>query len=120
MARNLQHEHRLVIITMLSRRDGWFCHYCGVYLERWMKTRPQDVVIEHKSPDIALRTDPDNLTLACIFCNTDKGNTPYADYMARIEERPSYEDGERIYPSFKPLTPFEKTILEFIMLRQPE
>ena len=63
----------------LQRRLGDYCSYC----ERQIET---NLAVEHKQPKSIvrrLRTDWDNFLLACVNCNSNKGDTAIrlADYF---------------------------------------
>lgn len=63
----------------LRERLGDYCSYC----ERWIETNLAVEHIQPKSVAEALVTEWDNLLLACVNCNSTKGDTPIklADYF---------------------------------------
>src|SRR5438034_173542 len=115
--RNRIRELRIALIKMLAQRDGWLCHYCNVNLAEWLRERPSDVIIEHKSGDPLLRSEPSNLVLACVLCNTDKANTPYEDYTERIADNPRIVEGTRQFPEWRPPTALELNVARQVILQ---
>lgn len=71
----------------VAKRDGgWFCHYCGISLNRFTYT------LDHKKPRAQGGRDAiHNRVLACQPCNSEKGDQPYAVYKGiwavRLEGR---------------------------------
>lgn len=69
-----------IMTWMKAMDDSVPCHYCGERLYPDSK-----FVLDHKQPLSKLTTreemqDIDNLVVACIPCNVEKGSTPYEDF----------------------------------------
>jgi len=66
----------------LIKRDGVCCHYCNKPLIE------QQMTLDHKHP-FALGGDDslENLVIACLRCNREKGNQRYEDYQ-RFRSQP--------------------------------
>ncbi len=88
----------------IARRDGgWVCHYCGVALRPYgsnAETGCSITVGGYKYNEYYQSFDVDhvtaktrggehnlsNLVLACITCNTRKGNHDYYDFIDRMSK----------------------------------
>lgn len=90
----------------LAQRDGgWFCHYCHIPIERRpFVGKPKDdcsngfgtATIDHKNPRSAGGEDtPDNMVLACINCNREKGIQNYERYYRWTVKRRLRRFGKR-------------------------
>jgi 5-methylcytosine-specific restriction endonuclease McrA len=73
----------------LNLRDGFKCAYCGKDLK---DSSPRDVTLDHLLPrSCGGSNEATNLITACLRCNSQRGNRPYADYATggaidRIEQ----------------------------------
>ena len=91
-----------VIVVQLVKRDGHYCHYCGIPLQVYGPLGPfnmgqlggrrvalgrADYEIDHTTPrHHGGKNDLSNLVLACSFCNGHKGAKPYDRFIREMDE----------------------------------
>jgi hypothetical protein len=85
-------QKRNELRTLLYKRDGTRCHYCGIeekdFITTWGnifyggKTRGNSLEIDHKNNELG--NSEDNLVLACALCNMSKSNIISYDEFLEI------------------------------------
>ena len=77
-------EMRAWLRTCVAEAQNWKCCYCGCETEPTTKNK-NSATLEHVLPKSLGGTDDwDNLAMACMKCNTKRGNTDAEAFLVKI------------------------------------
>ena len=75
----------------LLNRQAWSCVYCDVVMTDYRLATIDHIIAGSTISDESVRNHYTNTVIACLFCNSRKGNTPYtvfttAERIVKIDQ----------------------------------
>lgn len=104
---------RIELQALFAAFDGK-CIYCGITEDEAGHSHHVDHIIAESEGG---RHHKSNLVLACIFCNTSKGNEPFFSFYLRKMDKIKHENFNTLihYVAFMSEQPVEEVLTNFIV-----